>query len=109
MESLKLFAKMKTTCNWDYLYRQLAEECCELAQASMKYIRAKNDETPISVEEARAEYIEEMADVLVMLDIAAVELNAYEDEKICETIDYKRARLDKRLEEKRKRMEEKRE
>lgn len=44
-----------------------------------------------------------------MLDIAAVELNAYEDEKICETIDYKQARLDKRLEEKRKRMEEKRE
>lgn len=36
----------------EYILRQLAEECNELAQAALKYIRAKRGETPMRVDEA---------------------------------------------------------
>ena len=52
-----------------YIFRQLAEECAELAHASLKLIRAQNNETPVSVTEAKGRLIEEMADVLVMSGI----------------------------------------
>lgn len=50
----------------DYLLRQLAEECAELAQAALKVIRARHGETPVTPEEARAKLLEEIADVMVM-------------------------------------------
>lgn len=54
----------------EYMLRQLAEECAELAQAALKLIRAVNHETPMSELEARLHFIEEMADVSVMWDWA---------------------------------------
>lgn len=53
----------------DYLLRQLAEECAELAQAALKVIRARHGETPVTPEKARAKLLEEIADVMVMMDL----------------------------------------
>lgn len=53
----------------DYLLRQLAEECAELAQAALKVIRTRHGETPVTPEEARAKLLEEIADVMVMMDM----------------------------------------
>ena len=51
----------------DYMLRQLAEECTELAQAALKLIRARRKETPMREDEAKEHLIEEVADVTVML------------------------------------------
>lgn len=56
-------------CGEDYLLRQLAEECAELAQAALKVIRTRHGETPITPEEARGKLLEEIADVMVMMDL----------------------------------------
>ena len=51
----------------EYMLRQLAEECTELAQAALKLIRARRKETPMREDEAKEHLIEEVADVTVML------------------------------------------
>ena len=50
---------------------QLAEECSELAQASLKYARFMRGEnpTPKTEEECRNALVEEMADVQLMIDL----------------------------------------
>ena len=50
----------------EYMLRQIAEECCELAQAAMKLVRVWNKETPMREDEAREHLVEELADVHVM-------------------------------------------
>ena len=52
----------------EYMYRQLAEECAELAQAALKMIRAYHKETPLTPEVASMNLLEEVADVWLMLD-----------------------------------------
>lgn len=57
------------------LYEQLAEECSELAQASLKCIRAEelsSNVTPVSVAEAHGKLFEEFADILIVLDCLGV-------------------------------------
>ena len=49
---------------------QLAEEAAELAQASLKMIRAMDGDTPIGEETAWANVIEEMADVEVCIYVS---------------------------------------
>ena len=51
----------------DYMLRQLAEECLECAHAALKLIRARRGETPVSVEDATAKLVEEMADAAGMI------------------------------------------
>lgn len=46
---------------------QLAEEAAELSQAALKLVRAINDETPVTEEEAREHLLEEAADVQVCM------------------------------------------
>lgn len=53
----------------EYLYRQLAEECMELAHAALKLIRANRHETPGTLEDAMDALTEEAADVYVMLSV----------------------------------------
>lgn len=50
---------------------QLAEECCETAQASLKLKRAieKTNPTPVSEERAEENLSEEIRDVILVLDI----------------------------------------
>ena len=45
----------------------LAEECTECAQASLKMFRALNGDTPVSQMDAREHLIEEIADVSVCM------------------------------------------
>ena len=62
----------------EYIYRQLAEECMELGHAALKLIRAQRSETPVPPEEARMAFIDEAADVRVMLQVASDMLDADE-------------------------------
>lgn len=80
-----------------YLQRQLAEECSELAQAALKLIRVWNDETPEDEQTAISMYIEELADVWVMLSMALQELDADEMQYCTDICQYKRERLHDRL------------
>lgn len=82
---------------FDYLQRQLAEECSELAQAALKLIRAYNDETPEPMQQVTNNYIEELADVWVMLSLALQELDADEMQYCADVCQYKRDRLHQRL------------
>ena len=91
---LNLIRERKTP---DYLYRQLAEECAELAQAALKVVRAQNGETPETMEDAMEHYIEELADVVVMTGIANCDLNAVQAKKMYNIIEYKRERMAERM------------
>lgn len=83
----------------DYLFRQLAEECGELVQASLKYIRALNGETPITEEDAFDHYLEELVDVALMLKIAKADLSDDAKKLFEEKFRFKRARFINRLNE----------
>lgn len=91
---LNLIRERKTP---DYLYRQLAEECAELAQAALKVVRAQNGETPEKLEDAMDHYIEELADVFVMTNIANEDLTASQQTQMYKFMDSKRARMAERL------------
>lgn len=91
---LNLIRERKTP---DYLYRQLAEECAELAQAALKVVRAQNGETPEKLEDAMDHYIEELADVFVMHNIASLDLNATQISKMYKIMGDKREMMAERL------------
>ena len=93
----ELFGIMRNNCKRDYLYRQLAEECAELAQAALKVVRAQNGETPEKLEDAMDRYIEELADVFVMHNIASLDLNATQISKMYKIMGDKRERMAERL------------
>lgn len=92
-----LLAIMRKNCKRDCLYRQLAEECAELAQAALKVVRAQNGETPEKLEDAMDHYIEELADVFVMHGIARLDLNATQISKMYKIMGDKRERMAERL------------
>ena len=76
----------------EYILRQLAEECAELNQASLKMIRAQRRETPVLPLDARDSFIEELADVHVMLKAARKLLSPDEEMKVLELRKKKEAR-----------------
>lgn len=79
----------------DELLLQIAEECNELGQVALKLRRAKNGLTPVSVEEAHKKLLEEVADVVLCLDV----LGFGEDLiTILNIMDYKLTRWKARLE-----------
>ena len=82
----------------EYMLRQLAEECAELAQAALKLVRAWNGETPVPASEARAALIEELADASLMQLIVEVGLLTLdEDVQRQEIFHSKRERFIRRL------------
>lgn len=83
--------------DWDYLYRQLAEECAELGHAALKLVRAGKDETPVHIEDASTAYVEELADVYLMIAIARTDLTKEEKAMFERTVSNKYARMMKRL------------
>jgi NTP pyrophosphatase (non-canonical NTP hydrolase) len=91
------YVLMTQVYEYGYLQRQLAEECSELAQAALKLIRVWNDETPEDEQTAISLYIEELADVRVMLSMALQELDADEMQYYADICQYKRERLYDRL------------
>ncbi len=74
---------MPTRLSKEALYMQLAEECCELGQASAKAARILKGEnwTPVEYEECKASIIEEYTDVCLVADILglSVDYNQYKD------------------------------
>lgn len=82
----------------EYMLRQLAEECAELAHALLKLIRAMRRETPDPYPVARANLLEELADVKVMWDAVANTLLSGEEQADMERIrDLKELRMIDRL------------
>lgn len=88
---------LKWKCAPDYICRQLAEECMELAQAALKVIRVENGETPDSEDEVVRNFIEEMADAGLMWNIATEFMNETAICKIREIRDKKCVRMHDRL------------
>jgi len=82
------------------LLAQLAEECCELAQAALKLRRTFESTSPTPVMEHEAEYDfrEEIADVLLTLHYASGgDVSVVATEDIVETAAQKEARWARRL------------
>lgn len=73
---------------------QLAEEAAELAQASIKMIRAMEGDTPVGEETAWAHVLEEMADVEVCMYVST---NKEDKKKILDTFNDKYHRWGGRL------------
>lgn len=64
----EIFNAISENYGKEYMLRQLAEECSELSQAALKYIRASRKETPMRIDEAIEHLTEEIADVRLMID-----------------------------------------
>ena len=64
----EIFIAISEKYGKEYMLRQLAEECSELSQAALKYIRAARNETPMRIDEAIEHLTEEIADVRLMID-----------------------------------------
>ncbi len=60
-------------------------------------MRAQNGETPETMEDAMGHYIEELADVFVMTNIANEDLTASQQTQMYKFMDSKRARMAERL------------
>lgn len=82
---------------WEYLYRQLAEECCELGKAALKMVRVANGETPDSANAVAENYVEELADVWLMIAIARTDLSQEEKEQFDRIVEEKYSRLMERM------------
>ena len=100
-ESTTLLRLLNESCKPDYLYRQLAEECTELAQAALKKVRYMKHEMPLSQKDDVANnYLEELADVGVMRELAVMTLERQERETVQKIMQFKRERMERRLREK---------
>ena len=84
----------------EYMLRQMAEECAELNHASLKLVRSMNGETPLPITAARANLIEEIADVKNMLRVfESAILNTAELKEIAKIQDAKMQRFSDRIRE----------
>ena len=94
---MNLDEKIKQHFPQDELLAQLAEECAELSQAALKLRRALTgiNPTPVTAEEARANLIEEIADVY---NVSGFLLETEDFLKIYDIVQQKRERWLKRLE-----------
>lgn len=82
----------------EYVLRQLAEECTELAHAALKLIRVWHKETPMREDEAREHLIEELADVHLMAHVVCTELlSEAEVQCVDDVCDIKEERMYHRL------------
>ena len=79
------------------MYEQLAEECAELGQASLKMARIIRSEnpTPVTATEAQDAIIEEAADVLICID----EVGVFDSSEVARVAHAKRERFKARWEE----------
>lgn len=89
---------IQRTCEPDYLYRQLAEECTELAQAALKKVRYMKHKMPLSQKgDVEGNYLEELADVGVMWSLAVEALPEHERQDMQTIMRCKRERMAERL------------
>lgn len=94
---MNLDEKIKQHLPQDELLAQLAEECAELSQAALKLRRALTgiNPTPMTAEEARANLVEEIADVY---NVSGFLLETEDFLEIYDIVQRKRERWLKRLE-----------
>lgn len=94
---MNLDEKIKQHLPQDELLAQLVEECAELSQAALKLRRALTgiNPTPVTVEEARKNLVEEAADVYNVLGLL---LDTEDNAEIYSIIRRKKARWLNRLE-----------
>ena len=92
----RLNKKIKQHLPQDELLAQLAEECAELSQAALKLRRALTgiNPTPVTAEEARANLVEEIADIL---NVSELLLEIDDVDEIYDIVQRKRERWLKRL------------
>lgn len=93
---MNLDEKIKQHLPQDELLAQLAEECAELSQAALKLRRALTgiNPTPVTAEEARANLVEEIADIL---NVSELLLEIDDVDEIYDIVQRKRERWLKRL------------
>lgn len=100
-DSTTLLRLLNESCKPDYIYRQLAEECTELAQAALKKVRYMKHEMPLSQKgDVANNYLEELADVGVMWELAMLALRTQEREIVQKIMQFKRGRMEERLKKK---------
>lgn len=104
-DSTTLLRLLNESCKPDYLYRQLAEECTELAQAALKKVRYMKHEMPLSQKgDVEGNYLEALADVGVMWELALLALSIRDRESMHRIMqlkrELKRERMERRLREK---------
>lgn len=89
--------RIRANITYPELLAQLAEECSELAQAALKYRRTmvKGNPTPVRGGVASAGMLEEIADVLLVLQVMGIDLEA---NHITTVREYKASRWVNRLE-----------
>ena len=75
----EIFKAISEKYGKEYMLRQLAEECSELSQAALKYIRAVRNETPMRIDEAIEHLTEEIADVRLMIDAVSATVLSVRD------------------------------
>lgn len=94
---MNLNEKIKQHIPQDELLAQLAEEAAELSQAALKLRRALTgiNPTPVTAEEARANLVEEIADVY---NVSGFLLETEDFLEIYDIVQRKRERWLKRLE-----------
>lgn len=82
----------------EYLLRQLAEECSELAQAALRMIRVQRRESNADMVKTRMNLMEELADVALMADCVKRSICSEDERDAIETtIDAKANRMVNRL------------
>lgn len=82
----------------EYLLRQLAEECSELAQAALHLIRVQRRESNADMAKTRMDLVEEIADVTLMADCVKRSICTEDERDDIETvIDAKANRMVNRL------------
>lgn len=93
---MNLDEKIKQHLPQDELLAQLAEECAELSQAALKLRRALTgiNPTPVTADEARANLVEEIADIL---NVSELLLEIDDVDEIYDIVQRKRERWLKRL------------
>lgn len=81
----------------EYILRQAAEECMELGQKLLKFIRVRNQEaTPVTFREAYEGIIEEIADVQLMTEMVIADMSISNHDIGC-IRNHKIERMEKRL------------
>lgn len=98
VDSAEIAALLKRKCAPDYIYRQLAEECVELAQAALKVVRVRNGEAShLNESDVMDNLVEEIADASIMIDLALEIMSDAKIDAVCGWIDSKMNRMHKRL------------
>lgn len=93
-EARAIKLKIRDEVPLDKRLTQLAEECCEGAQAALKLRRAYDGEKQLKSPECRIKLIEEMVDILICMDVIMTDLDSKYADDIYEI---KLKRWEKRL------------